>query len=72
MGMGRVAGVGGGWFEGREEFNGAVQSLVAHVVVEGCGDIRLHCTWKDKLFHSATVLSLCRVRCPLVVLDVLL
>ena len=32
-----------------------VQSLVAHVVVERCEDIRLQSTWKDELFHSATL-----------------
>ena len=40
---------------GPQEFSGAVQSLVAHVVVERCEDIRLQSTWKDELFHSATL-----------------
>ena len=40
---------------GPQEFSGAIQSLVAHVVVERCEDIRLQRTWKDELFHSATL-----------------
>ena len=37
---------------GPQEFSGAVQSLVAHVVVERCEDIRLQSTWKDERERS--------------------
>ena len=37
------------------EFSDEVQSLAAHVVVERCEDIRLQSTWKDELFHSASM-----------------
>ena len=39
---------------GPQEFSGAVQSLVTHVV-ERCEDVRLQSTWKDELFHIAGV-----------------